>query len=371
MKKKWIIILIIIGVILVGYFLIKPKQHPDQESEAVTTVEEQPPAVEETHYIEAFGLVTATTVTNINLDFPARIRRFYVKEGEKVRRGQVLLALDVEEYRTEIRNTEYELQATLYELKKLESETAELAKKIATKEKELTTEAAYELRQIHSDLAKAQQDLAKKKELLAIKAIPASEVTELEKAIADLNHSYEHLRSEKEEEIKQLKTELALKRGSFKSNHPGPEVTSINMLKQKIALLEEKLAMLRKKLDQDFIRNNEVIAPTDNAVVYEIGYAEGDLVTVERKVLSLINLDSLVVKANIAEEFIKDLRLGAEAVITPVADYSRTYHGKVIRCSQVAIKDNGETVVPVEISIEDRDEFLLPNFNVDIKINFD
>ena len=83
MKKKWIIILIIIGVILVGYFLIKPKQHPDQESEAVTTVEEQPPAVEETHYIEAFGLVTATTVTNINIDFPARIRRILRKRGGK------------------------------------------------------------------------------------------------------------------------------------------------------------------------------------------------------------------------------------------------------------------------------------------------
>lgn len=370
MKKKGMIIIIVIGVILAGFFLIQSRPDPSQESQPVAAVEEQPPKVEERPYIEAFGLVKATTVTNINIDFPARIRQIYVKDGEKVRQGQVLLTLDVEEYRTEIRTTEYELQTTLYELKKLESETADLAAKIATKEEELATETAYELRQIRSDLAKAQQDLRKKKELLALKAIPASEVAELEKSVADLNRSYEHLRSEKEEEIKQLKNELALKKGSIKGN-PGREVTSINMLKQKIALLEEKLAMLRKKLDQDFIRNNEVIAPTDNAVVYEIGYADGDLVTLERKVLSLINLDSLVVKANIAEEFIKDLRLGAEAVITPVADYSRTYRGKVIRRSQVAIKDSGETVVPVEISIEDRDEFLLPNFNVDVKIYTD
>jgi hypothetical protein len=37
----------------------------------------------------------------------------------------------------------------------------------------------------------------------------------------------------------------------------------------------------------------------------------------------------------------------------------------------VAVKDNGETVVPVEISIDDQNDFLLPNFNVDVKIYID
>lgn len=370
MKKKYIILCVLIGVILVGFFLSKSKQQLAQEGETVATLAEQPPVGEDRPYIEAFGLVKPTTVTNINIDFPARIRRFYVKEGDRVRQGQVLLALDVDEYRTEIRNTEYELQTTRYELKKIESEAAQLTAKIAEKEAQLSEETAYELQQIRADLAKARQDLAKKKELLALKAISASEVAELEKTIADLNRSYEQRRSEKEEEIKQLKAELALIKGETKSSAE-PEVTNISMLKAKITLLEEKLAMLRKKLDQDFIRNDEIIAPIDNSVVYEIGYAEGDLVTVERKVLSLINLDSLVVKANIPEEFVKDLHLGAEAVITPVADYNRIYHGKVIHRAQVADKADGETIVRVEISIEDRDEFLLPHFNVDVKIYTD
>lgn len=371
MKKKGVffIILLLAGVVLAGFFLVKSKPDTGQKSKTgVTdvTAAEEPAAGKERPYIEAFGLVKATTVTNLNIDFPARVRRLYVKEGEKVRSGQTLLALDVEEYHTEIRNTEYELQTTLYELKKVESEAAELAAKIAEKEEQLATESAYDLQQIRADLAKARQDLDKKKKLLAIKAVPASEVTELEKAVADLNRAYEQLRSEKEDEIKRLKTELSLIKGGS-----GTAVTRISMLKQKAALLEEKLNLLRKKIDRDFIRNNEVIAPLDNAVVAELGYAEGDLITPDRKVLSLIGLDNLVIKANIAEEFIKDLRLGAEAVITPVADYRRTYHGKVTSRAQVAIKETGETVVPVEISIEDRDEFLLPNFNVDVKIYID
>lgn len=34
----------------------------------------------------------------------------------------------------------------------------------------------------------------------------------------------------------------------------------------------------------------------------------------------------------------------------------------------MAIKENGETVVPIEISVDNKDSFLRPNFNVDVKI---
>ena len=69
-----------------------------------------------------------------------------------------------------------------------------------------------------------------------------------------------------------------------------------------------------------------------------------------------------------AEEFIKDVRLGANVEIVPVADKARLYKGKVISISKKAIEQNGETIIPVEISIENNDSFLLPNFNVDVKI---
>jgi hypothetical protein len=52
-----------------------------------------------------------------------------------------------------------------------------------------------------------------------------------------------------------------------------------------------------------------------------------------------MNPDTLVIKANVAEEFIKDVKQGAKVEI-----------------------------IPVEISIDNKDSFLLPNFNVDIKI---
>jgi hypothetical protein len=40
----------------------------------------------------------------------------------------------------------------------------------------------------------------------------------------------------------------------------------------------------------------------------------------------------------------------------------------VVRISNLAVKNNGETVVPVEITLAARDGFLVPNFNVDVSI---
>lgn len=356
MKKIGIIllILVIVAVLIGGYLLFQSKSGLEATGVTTDTIDTEPVAVQESPSIEAFGLVKPTEVMNINIDFPARVRRLYVQEGEKVTLGQPLLALDVEEYRTEIRATEYELQLARYELMKTESKIEQLTKEIAEKEEQLEQDSAYELSKIRSDLRQAQQDLATKKELLKVNAIPAEEIRGLEKNIADLFLSYEHIKAEKETELKNLKNELTL--------------TDLGIQKEQIKLLEAKLHMLRKKLEQNFIRNNEVISSITNGVVAKIGYTEGDLLTVERTVLSIINLDSLIVKANLAEEFIKEVSPGTEVSITPVADYSRTYSGKVIRCSDLAITENGETVVPIEISIENRDDFLLPNFNVDVII---
>lgn len=369
MKKKLIIFTVLTSLLLAGFLFWRTKG--DQPTAATQETVASPVEVEVRPCIEAFGLVKGTEVMNINVDFPARVSKLYVKEGQKVGLGEALLALDLEEYRTEIRNTEYELQLAHFERKKEEKVLAQLVEELNRKTEELETNRDYELNKLRSDLAQAQQDLKTKKTLFAAGAITSVELKELEKAVSDLQLSVEHLQKEKAEALRKLEAELTLKIPLEDQLTSDRHLTSINLQKAKITLLEEKLQMLRKKIDQDFIRNNEIISNLKNSVVCEIGYAEGDLLTVERKVLSLIDLDSLIVKANVAEEFIKDVRPGAEVLITPVADYSRSYRGEIIRLADLAIAVNGETVIPVEISIKQQDDFLLPNFNVDVMIYTD
>ena len=84
--------------------------------------------------------------------------------------------------------------------------------------------------------------------------------------------------------------------------------------------------------------------------------------------MSILDLDTLIVQANVAEDFIKDIKLGSKAIINPLANPDKEYEGSISRISNMAVQENGETVVPVEITLINVDDSLLPNFNINIKI---
>lgn len=137
---------------------------------------------------------------------------------------------------------------------------------------------------------------------------------------------------------------------------------------QKAESIESEISQMKDKLKRSYISGNNIVSDTDNGIVFEIGYKPGDMVSPTKKVLSIMNLDTIVVKADVAEEFIRDVKMGANAEILLIADKSKQYKGKVINISNRAVVKNGETVVSVEISIDNKDDFLLPNFNVDVEI---
>lgn len=146
------------------------------------------------------------------------------------------------------------------------------------------------------------------------------------------------------------------------------ESENIQVLKEKAGSLESSLKSLQEKLNKSYMKENNIISEMENGVVYDIGYQSGDMVSTGKKVLSIMDLDDILISANVAEEFIKDVKPGAEVAILPLADNTKTYTGKVQKIADMAIKENGQTFIPVEISIENKDGFLLPNFNVDVEI---
>lgn len=377
--KKSVLIFLLCLLGLAGFCLLATGCAKEQTKGALAQTEtdqHQPEQPVERPSIEAFGVVKGTEAMSVNFDFSARVKEIYVKVGQRVTLGEPLLSLDVDVHRAEILNTEYELNLARFELRKEEIALQQLREEIAEKEQRLAENTDYEIKRLLMDLEKTERELEKKRRLLAKEAIPRSEVEDLEKNLFDLKLSLAHLRQEKKEEIEDLRTELMLKSAPsetapLETPKPASSYSSIQMQRAKIALLEEKLSILKKQLNQSFIRNDQVICNFANGVVAEINYAEGDLFFIEKKAMTIINLDSLVIEANIGEDFIKDVKIGADVLISPVADYSRTYRGKITRLSELAVVENGETVIPVEISFEQHDNFLLPNFNVDVKIYTD
>ena len=140
-----------------------------------------------------------------------------------------------------------------------------------------------------------------------------------------------------------------------------------NMQRERIAAIELELKLLKGNLDNSYFHDANVVADFEG-VVFDISCQPGDLLVPGKKLFSVMKFDTLTVEANIYEEFIRDVQMGAKVTILPVADKAKQYQGEVIGISAKAVKQNGETVVPIQISIENNDGFLKPNFNVDVLI---
>jgi len=304
-------------------------------------------SVQEDQTIDAFGVVKAKRIKNINIDFPALIEEIPVGEGHQVVQNQVLVVLDTEEFNMRIRVKEHELNIQRLQQEKLrnniyKNENEDPAIKILLNNLKLA-EAEY---------LKAQQDFITQETLFKEGAISR---IDLEIYITKLDV--------KDKELEDAQYELELKTQAKKG-----ELDELKIQGERVRMLEKELSSLKEKLNPDYLDGNQVISNFLNGMIYDIGYAPGDSINPEKKLLSLMDLDSLIVEAEIPEEFIKDVKLGAEAMIIPLADKDRVYKGEITHISNQAIQKNGETIVPIEITMNTNDEFLRPNFNVDIHI---
>lgn len=258
MKSKNVIL--IIGIICTIVFFTACAKTP------VSTVK---PQVKVKNVIEATGVVKASTTENVVIDMPtgAKVLKLDVKEGQKVKKGDKLVELDLKEYNALISQKSDAIQADKY-LKK----------------------------DMQTDNQKKAQDL-------------------------------------------------------------------------KIEAEQTELASLRTKANKDYFSDGNIACDLENAVVTGIGYKPGDIVSAQLKVLSLEDLNSLIIEANVDEELIKDVKEGKAVTIIPKSDPSTKLTGKVTRIYNTAITENGGTSVIVEISIDKNNGKLLPNYNVDVEIN--
>lgn len=334
MKRIWMLTLVL-GVSLVlsacggasaGEENVMEGDIPSDE----TTVEE---AVVES--VDAFGVVSAKKDVAISVDFNARVDKIHVQAGEKVTQGTPLVDFDISELNNELNSKKRDL--ALYQEK---------------------------LGQKNFDATKLSYDLEVAKE----------ELQTLERQFKGKEALYDSGALSKDE-FDIAKDALIAKRNSVKNMSLNLTTTSSNVVNENtemsnmVAKLLEDIKRLEEKYEAaNFVNGNQIASTLKNGVVSEVKGKEGSYVDREITVMTLVDLDSRIVTADIAEEFISKIKVGQEAEIISQANPDKTYHGKISRVWGISVKKGGETIVPIEIELTDIDDALYLNFNVDVKI---
>ena len=69
------------------------------------------------------------------------------------------------------------------------------------------------------------------------------------------------------------------------------------------------------------------------------------------------------------EELLNNVEEGKEVDIVPVADKSKVYTGTIDDIAQYAYKkDNGDTVIKLKVSFEDKEKFLGYGYHVEVRV---
>jgi multidrug efflux pump subunit AcrA (membrane-fusion protein) len=139
----------------------------------------------------------------------------------------------------------------------------------------------------------------------------------------------------------------------------------------KIDSEEAELNAFKATPNENHISGNNVISDMDNAVVTAVA---GDLTTatstVGNQIATISDLNSLYVQAKVSEEFINSVAVGNTVKIVPTSDPNAKLSGKITSIGSTAVLDkNGDTYVPVSISIDQNNGKLFPNYNVDVQIS--
>jgi HlyD family secretion protein len=286
--------------------------------------------------IEAAGKIKANDTKNIILDFSANVQAVHVKEGQLVAQGEELITLDIHEIKEQIIDRENDLRVLKLQLEK------SLGSNEYNEEKE-----SNDLQTAQVELSRANADLAVKQSLVEVGAISKEELDMAQRKVEDAERKVADKHLSKVDDYK----------------------LDIEIQKQRISALESDIKQLKDKLNRSNIKENKIVSDIKNGLVQEIVRVAGDSIQANTKILSLVNMDSLVVVADVSEDFIKDVKVGAVVDILPIADSAKQYKGKVLKIADMGIEKNGETMIQIEISIDNLDESIKPNFNVDVKIS--
>jgi HlyD family secretion protein len=259
------------------------------------------------------------------------VRRVLVKEGDHVKKGQLLLQLDDSDAQSRAARAQAQMKAADADVHAVESG--------GSQEEVLTLDAQLLKAQAARD--QAQRSLDAMRRLQQKGAASLGEVKEAEANLARAD------------------ADLALAQAKKKDRYSQPEVARVTAQKSQASAAYAAAA--------DVLQKSNVVAPFDG-VVYAVPVKPGSYVQAGDLLLQEANLSKVAVRTYVDEPDIGRLVLGQKAEVTWDAVAGRVWEGSVNSIPAVVKKFNTRNVGEITCILDNADYKLLPNTNVNITI---
>jgi HlyD family secretion protein len=328
LRNRALLLLVLAGIIAYALVRISGRQ-PVAKIAATRPVRQNVIAS-----ISSNGKVEPISPYTVRAQLDTFVQKVYVAEGQNVKKGQVLLELDVKDAAAQL---------------------SEAKAKLLKAEDDLRTAQAGgrsdEAARISSDLATAQadRDRYRRNHDALERLIAQGAATKDELAANDLSLA----KAEAEvERLTAVKAEFTRQAGLNVSRSQLAE----QQAKSDIAALEEK------------VRQGKIIAPVDGTL-YSLPAKTGLYVRVGELLAEMADLHKVQVRAFIDEPEMGGLEPGLPVHITWDALPNRAWQGKTEIIPKQVVARNSRSVGELLCSVDNNNLELLPNINVNVKIN--
>ncbi len=338
-----------------------------------------------------YGEVVAETEEKICLDFPAKITKVNIQEGDLVKKGDILFTLDFSDYLYDmsiqenlITSYEAQLDGLISQANPYYSQMETIKKDLKTKRDYMANDTDPRLQELYNKIAVLEEQRALLKDqldanqaLFEIAAISEQTLKQDEKAYNDVQRNIETLQAN----ITLLKTNYQQEITSLQNNLENLRLTASNTdadlntrtksLQVQLKGASLTLEHMKSKLKKPYFKDNQIIAPNDDLIVAGLYCTQGELLN-NTNLISLLHQDSIYIRADIPEEDLSKIKLG-DRVSIHLADDNLTTSpvtGKVRHVSNMALVKEGDTVVEAEIEVTEGKSLLKPGLTVDLTLEY-
>jgi HlyD family secretion protein len=324
-RRTWLIIVgLLVAVIVLAAFV---SLHRSQVAIRVGMAQRQTI----TASIATNGKIEALNNFQAYAPMATTVKNVYVKQGDWVKAGQMLLRLDDANARLQAAKAEAQLKGAQADLSAIQSG--------GTQEELLTTRNALSKAQMESDAA--ERNLQAMQKLLQTGAASQAEVD------AARNR------------LKAADAQVHLLQQKLKDRYSQPEIGH--------AEAQEAEARASLQAAQEILKNSNVVAPREG-MVYSLPVREGAFVNTGELLIQVADLHKVRVRAFVDEPEIGRLQPGQSVEVTWDALPGRVWKGNVETLPTTVVQHGTRTVGEVTCVINNEDLKLLPNTNVSVAV---
>ena len=353
--RKWLIVFVVIGILVGSFYGIRWLHYYFTHAST------------DDASVEGDLISVSSTVSG-------KIRQLPIREGEQVKKGQLIAQLREEDYQAQVdisAGIVQSINASLNEAMADVQLVRETTEKDVQRAEAVLSASQARLKEAEANMHLATLDFKRVSKLYKSKTVSASEMDKVQAAYTLAQAGLEKA----EEEINENRAKLKVARANI------GEVTlkqrRVESLKGKLKEATAELEAAQLKLD-----HTTVTSPIDGVVAKKISHI-GEVIKAGQPIAVIIDLNNIWVEANLEETQVEHVRLGQSVDIEVDAYPNTKFTGKVVNigaatASQFALIPENRSAgnftkvtqrIPIKIEVIDPAEQLRPGMMVVVGID--